>query len=85
MLLLADENYPKPVVDELRAEGHDVLWARTHLSGSTDPVLLEAAERDGRIVLTLDRDFRQIALQRPTPLQRCGVVLFAFTRRRRSS
>lgn len=27
--LLADENFPKPIVEALRAEGHDVLWART--------------------------------------------------------
>jgi hypothetical protein len=26
MRLLADENFPKPIIDKLRAEGHDVLW-----------------------------------------------------------
>ena len=39
-------------------------------------MLLERAEADGRIVLTLDRDFWQLALQRPIPLKRCGVILF---------
>ena len=29
MRLLADENFPKPIIEALRAEGHDVLWART--------------------------------------------------------
>jgi predicted nuclease of predicted toxin-antitoxin system len=76
MLLLADENFPKPVVDELRADGHDVLWARTHLSGWRDRDLLEEAERTSRIILTLDRDFFQIAIQRPVPLENGGVVLF---------
>jgi len=28
------------------------------------------------LVLTLDKDFWQLALQRPIPLQRCGVILF---------
>jgi hypothetical protein len=33
MRLLADENFPKPIVEALRADGHDVLWARTDLAG----------------------------------------------------
>ncbi|MBV9154913.1 MAG: DUF5615 family PIN-like protein [Acidobacteriaceae bacterium] len=28
MGLLADENFPKPIIEMLRAEGHDVVWAR---------------------------------------------------------
>ena len=76
MRLLADENLPKPVVDELRAEGHNVLWARTDLSGWSDTALIEIAESHSRIILSLDRDFCQIALQRPDPLQNSGVVLF---------
>jgi predicted nuclease of predicted toxin-antitoxin system len=76
MRLLADENFPKPIVDALRAPGHDVLWARTELAGSKDIVLLDLAESEARIVLTLDKDFWQIAVQRRSPLERSGVVLF---------
>ncbi len=76
MRLLADENFPKPIVDALRTGGHDVLWARTDCAGWKDVVLLELAESEARIVLTLDRDFWQIAVQRRTPLERSGVVLF---------
>jgi hypothetical protein len=65
MRLLADENFPKPIVEALRARGHDVLWARTDL-----------AESEARIVLTLDKDFWQIAVQRRNPLAQSGVVLF---------
>jgi hypothetical protein len=61
MLLLADENFPKPVIEVLRAEGHDVLWARTDHAGARDLVLLDLAEAEARIVLTLDKDFWQIA------------------------
>jgi Domain of unknown function (DUF5615) len=57
MHLLADENFPKPVIEELRAEGHDVLWARTDHAGATDVVLLDLAEAEARIALTLDKDF----------------------------
>ncbi|MBI3683026.1 MAG: DUF5615 family PIN-like protein [Acidobacteria bacterium] len=56
--------------------GHDVLWARTGCPGSTDVELLNLAEAQGRIVLTLDKDFWQIALQRRMPLSAAGVVLF---------
>ena len=76
MRLLADENFPKPIVQMLRAVGHDVLWARTDCRGWKDTAILEFAEGDARIVLTLDKDFWQIALQRRTPLEQSGVVLF---------
>jgi hypothetical protein len=62
MRLLADENFPKPIVDALRAEGHDVLWARTDLAGASDVALLDRAESEARIILTLDKDFWQIAV-----------------------
>jgi predicted nuclease of predicted toxin-antitoxin system len=64
MRLLADENFPKPIVEKLRAEGHDVLWVRTDLAGARDAALLDLAESEARIVLTLDKDFWQIAVQR---------------------
>jgi predicted nuclease of predicted toxin-antitoxin system len=76
MRLLADENFPKPIVEALRADGHDVLWARTDCVGWKDVVLLDMAEFEERIVLTLDKDFWQIAVQRRTPLEQSGVVLF---------
>jgi predicted nuclease of predicted toxin-antitoxin system len=37
---------------------------------------LELAECERRIVLTLDKDFWQIAVQRRVPLEQSGVVLF---------
>lgn len=76
MRLLADENFPKPIVEVLRVLGNDVLWARTDCSGWKDPALLDFAESEARIMLTLDKDFWQIALQRRVPLERSGVVLF---------
>lgn len=76
MRLLADENIPKSIVEYLRAGGHDVLWARTDCAGWKDVVLLERAESEGRIVMTLDKDFWQIAVQRRIPIEQAGVVLF---------
>jgi predicted nuclease of predicted toxin-antitoxin system len=76
MRLLADENFPKPIVEALKADGNDVLWARTDCSGWKDALLLEFAESGARIILTLDKDFWQIAVQRREPLMQSGVVLF---------
>src|SRR5579872_3427887 len=76
MRILADENFPRPVVEGLRKQGHDVHWARMDSPGLKDRALLERAEVEGRVILTLDKDFWQIALQRPVPLTRSGVILF---------
>ncbi len=76
MRLLADENFPRPIVESLRDGGHDVLWARVDCVGWKDVSLLDRAESESRIVLTLDKDFWQIAVQRRVPLQQSGVILF---------
>lgn len=76
MRLLAGENFSRPVILALRRQSHDVQWARTDHPGLKDLALLERAEADGRLVVTLDKDFRQLALQRRIPLRRSGVILF---------
>jgi predicted nuclease of predicted toxin-antitoxin system len=76
MRLLADESFPRPTVEALRREGHDVVWARTDCPAAKDTALLDRAKSDGSIVLTLDKDFWQLALQRKIPLLRGGVILF---------
>ena len=56
--LLADEQFPLPVVRNLRARGHDVVTAQdAGLTGAADPDVLAAATADGRAVLTYDRDY----------------------------
>ena len=76
MRILADENFPGPLVDLLRLNGHDVSWVRTYYRGWKDPKLLDLAEGESRIVFTLDKDFYQIAHQRKEPLHWSGVILF---------
>ncbi len=75
MRFLADENFPRRVVASLRAAGHDVLWVGNDYSGTSDKQVLERAETESRILLTLDRDFWQIAFQRPERMKNGGVVL----------
>ena len=75
MLILADENFPRRVVEYLRLANHDVAWAGNDFPSSSDKDVLERAETDGRILFTLDRDFWQIAIQRRERMKRGGVVL----------
>ena len=56
--LYANENFPLPVVEELRLLGHDVLTIQeTGQSGLAmpDEAVLALAHAEGRILLTLNR------------------------------
>lgn len=64
MRLLADENVPRLVVEGLREAGHDVLWVATETPGADDPPLVELAVRGDRLLLTLDKDFGELAFKR---------------------
>ncbi|MBK5291288.1 MAG: DUF5615 family PIN-like protein [Acidobacteriia bacterium] len=76
MRFLANENFPKPIVEALRDGGNDVLCARTDCIGWKKTVFLESAESEDRIMLTLDKGFWRIAVPRRGLLERSGVVLF---------
>lgn len=62
--LLADENVPGAVVAALRQQGHDVAWIHEDAPGSPDPEVLERAQREGRVVVTFDKDFGELAFRR---------------------
>ena len=74
MRILANENCPRPVVDALIAAGHDVVWIRTASPGLADPDVLALAVADGRVLLTFDKDFGQLAFQYGLPAT-CDVIL----------
>ena len=58
MRILADENIPLSVVKFLKKEGHDVLTLYDlNKRGISDIEVVETAEKDDRIILTLDLDF----------------------------
>jgi predicted nuclease of predicted toxin-antitoxin system len=73
--LLLDENLPRAAVEILLREGHEVLWIRTHAPGMKDRDILHLAAAEERIVLTLDKDFRQLSLNTESP-GKYGVILF---------
>lgn len=76
MRILADENVEREIVDWLRAEGHDVVWAAETYRGVADSLLVEEAGRDARVLLTHDTDFGELALRFGGSVP--GVVLMRF-------
>ena len=78
MRLLANENFPGPVVRELRNRGVDVAWVKEDMRGARDPDILGRAQREGRTVVTLDKDFGELAVRSQLPAA-CGVLLFRLT------
>lgn len=74
MRFLANENFPGAAVTALKAAGHDVVWVRTAAPGATDPDVLAWAAREGRILLTFDKDFGELAKGSALP-PTCGVIL----------
>lgn len=75
MRFLADENFPGPAVRALRSLGHDLVWARETMPSAADRDVLLAARRDGRVLLTCDKDFGELALGTGLAAP-CGVILF---------
>jgi predicted nuclease of predicted toxin-antitoxin system len=61
MRFLANENFAGAAVQALAAAGHDVAWVRTAAPGMVDPDVLAWAVREGRILLTFDKDFGELA------------------------
>jgi len=61
MRILADENIPLSVVKALKEEGHDIVTLYDlGKTGITDESVVDVAEREDRIILTLDLDFGHI-------------------------
>lgn len=79
--LLADENFPLPVVEALRLAGHDVMTLQEMGEGArsiSDEEVLARAGAMGRAVLTLNRkDF--FRLHRESP-HHAGIVACTFDR-----
>jgi predicted nuclease of predicted toxin-antitoxin system len=56
--ILSDENIPPALTQALRTANHDVLSIHDiGLQGASDADVLKAANKDGRILLTADKDF----------------------------
>jgi predicted nuclease of predicted toxin-antitoxin system len=52
---------------ELRAAGHDVLWTGDLAQDPGDEDILAQAHREQRVLITLDKDFGELAIRRNLP------------------
>lgn len=62
MKLLLDTCVSPRARDELAAAGHDVVWVGDWTVDPGDEAILERALHEGRIVVTLDKDFGELAV-----------------------
>jgi predicted nuclease of predicted toxin-antitoxin system len=70
-----DENLPVELAGDLLGLGHDADTVVSEgLRGATDPVVVEAARAEGRVLLTLDKGIADIV--RYPVHGHAGVVLF---------
>ena len=75
MRLLANENVSATVIQSLRQRGHDVLSAKESMRGESDSAVLLRARQEGRLVVTHDKDFGELAFRNCLPAE-CGILLF---------
>ena len=64
MRLLLDSCVWGKASDELSAAGHDVIWSGSWPQDPGDEEILALAHRDGRVMVTLDKDFGELAIVR---------------------
>jgi len=77
MKFLANENFPLASVRHLRGAHFDVTSITEDTPGSTDHEVLTRAQKEGRIVLTFDRDYGEL-LYRKEFSSPIGIVYFRF-------
>lgn len=73
MRILADENLPGPLIEELRARGHDVASIAESVPGARDEVVLEPVVSQRRVILTLDKDFAALVVNERRRI--AGIIL----------
>jgi predicted nuclease of predicted toxin-antitoxin system len=72
--LLADENVPRLAIEALRAAGHSVEWVADFAPSTEDGNVLAMATERSALLVTMDRDFGDLAVQRGLPAP-CGIML----------
>lgn len=72
MKLLLDTCVWGGVYKELEAAGYDVVWAGNWSEDPGDDEILARAYSEGRILVTLDKDFGELAIVQETP--HCGIL-----------
>ena len=76
--ILANENFPGPLIRELRQRGHDVASVKESMRGAGDRDVLARAQEESRLVVTFDKDFGELAYRFALPAS-SGVILFRLS------
>lgn len=63
MRWLADECVAAPAVRALRHAGHDVLYVAEFASSLGDKEIVKLASAEGRLLLTVDKDFGELVFR----------------------
>jgi predicted nuclease of predicted toxin-antitoxin system len=73
MILLADESVGRQIVERLQKDGHDVTYIAEMEPGISDETVLQKANEQGAMLLTVDKDFGELTYRQK--LMHRGVVL----------
>lgn len=73
MKFTADECCDVPVVEGLRADGHDVAYIREIAVGADDRTVLQLAASQERVLITEDKDFGELVVRLGLPAY--GILL----------
>jgi predicted nuclease of predicted toxin-antitoxin system len=65
-------------VSRLRQRGHDVLWIRDTIPGSSDSDVIARARSEQRLLITFDKDFGELVFRKGANAAH-GVVLFRIS------
>jgi predicted nuclease of predicted toxin-antitoxin system len=76
MPFIADENIPKETVDLLKKQGVNIVSVTKFASGLSDIEVLDLANKNGRIVITFDKDFGQLIFKEKRKTK--GLILLRF-------
>lgn len=83
MRLLLDSCVWGKAVAELQAAGHDAIWAGDWPEDPGDEEILARAYAEGRVLVTLDKDFGELAVV--FRREHCGIVRLVNVAARRQA
>ena len=71
---------PADAIRAIEADGHDIDWIGFAAHGSSDEAILQRAQLEGRVLLTFDKDFGELAFRAKLPAA-SGIILFRVIER----
>src|SRR5260221_13509651 len=77
MKILADESVDHPVYEFLKGKGFNIKHISFIASGSPDVDVLDMAWRQKRVLLSVDKDFGELAFRAKRPSH--GIVLYRLS------